>query len=78
MVNEKYIVALSKGDYSCSVTIPKKVLFDLPIKPCVKHKMLLNYNTRTKTITLKLIDVDAISSSLEDEKCRKQDKTKES
>lgn len=65
MVNEKYIVALSKG-CSCSVTIPKKVLFDLPIKPCVKHKMLLNYNKRTKTITLKLLDVDAISSSLKE------------
>ena len=78
MVNEKYIVSLTKGGYSGCITIPKKVLFDLPIKPCVKHKMLLNYNTITKTITLKLIDVDAISSSLEDVKCRKQDKTKES
>lgn len=66
MVNEKYIVALTKGSYSGSITIPKKVLFDLPIKPCEKNKMLLNYNSKTKTITLKLLDVDVISSSLKE------------
>ena len=68
MVNQKYIVSLSKGGYSGYITIPKRILFDLPIKVGQKHKMLLTYNSKTKTITLKLLDIDSIFSSLTEEK----------